>query len=142
MTTRLQYEATVSGGKLQPSKLSELRVQTWLAAWQGRAVLVTIEPERKRRSLRANRRYFGCIVPWAAEILSVSRDVPISSDQAHYVLKSAFLGVEETPLGPVPKRTKDLTSAEFSQYCERITAHFAAEGYQLPALEDPCGELG
>ena len=101
---------------------------------KGEQVLVTVERHHDRRSSQQNRRYWGAIVPTVGWHFSKDRPVPLHSSQVHHVLKSAFLGVDETPLGPVPKSTRDLTTAEFSAYCDAIEAHAASEwGLHIPA---------
>lgn len=97
-------------------------------------MFLTLEPERLQRTTQQNRWYWGMVVPLVADYLSQGREVPLSNDQAHYVLKSAFLGVEETPLGTVPKSTRRLSVEEFSLYCDKIVSHAAAEwGMNIPA---------
>lgn len=99
----------------------------------GRRVTVRIEPEKQTRSHRQNAWYWGVIVPAVAEHLSIDRVLPLSADQCHEVLKAAFIGVEETELGTVPKSSAALTTEEFSTFCELVRAHAASEwGMQIP----------
>jgi len=108
-----------------------------LASLRKRIVQVTLERASARRSLRQNRLYWWCIVPSVAEYLSIGRTLPLSDDDAHYVLKRAFLGAETTRLGSYPKSTRTLTTEEFSVYCEKIVAHCASEwGLQIPMPDD------
>jgi hypothetical protein len=100
----------------------------------GKDVTLTVEEEQDIRSTQANRRYFvQCTA--VAHLLSVGRDVPISKDQAHYILASSFWGVVETPFGPVPKSTRRMPVGRFNQYMDEIDAHFAAAGTPLPTME-------
>ena len=95
----------------------------WRAALQrlrGQVVYVQIESLRQIRSGAQNRRYWGLVVPLVAEVLSENREVPLSSEQAHEVCKYAFLGRDRTALGPVPRSTRGLNTADFAAYCERI----------------------
>ena len=91
-----------------------------LRRWKGRPVTVALGLFRKNRTSLQNRWYWGVIVPAVAGRLSQGRELPLSNDQAHYVLKAAFIGTEETDLGPVPCSTRSLTTVQFSDYCERI----------------------
>jgi hypothetical protein len=68
--------------------------------------------------------------------LNPGREVPLSRDQVHYVLASAFLGCDETPLGPVPAHTRTLTSEQFCDYMSRIEAHFTPLGAVFPQEGD------
>lgn len=105
-----------------PSRWKEI-----LRAHKGERVQLTLEKQRQARSDPQNRHYFGVIVPVVREILSKGRDLPLSKDQTHWLLKSAFLGCEETPLGLVPKSTARLSVSAFAEYTEKIEAHFRAE---------------
>lgn len=100
---------------------------TALARMKGKRVTVVLDRERGIRSTAQNSRYWGVIVPVCQEILSQGRTLPLSKDQTHFVLKMAFLGQEETPLGPVPMRSRDLDTAQFCTYCDKIEAHFRTE---------------
>lgn len=100
--------------------------------YDGKRVTVDIEPVKSIRSQQANRRYWGVLVPLAGDFLGKTRDVPLSKDQIHYVLVSAFAGCDETPLGLVPVRTSSMTTAQFATYCERVQAWLAQQGYHVP----------
>ena len=105
-------------------------------AMEGQRVLVTVDLARPTRSNQQNRYYFGVVIPAIGQYLSRGRDLPLSPEQVHYVLKSAFLGIEETPIGPVPKRSRDLSTEAFSAYCDAIVAHAASEwGLEIPHPE-------
>jgi hypothetical protein len=58
------------------------------------------------------------VVPVAAEVLNQGREIPLSKDQVHEVLKGAFIGWEDTPLGKVPKSSRKLDTAEFAHFCQ------------------------
>lgn len=131
----LKAEAIVALEGLRPVNFRQWREA--MAAHQGQRVVVTVERHHDRRSSQQNRWYWGAIVPAVAGHLSQGRALPLSDDQAHHVLKSAFIGVEDTPLGPVPKSSAALTMAAFSAYCDAIVAHAASEwGLAIPAPED------
>jgi hypothetical protein len=103
-----------------------------LREFEGKRVVVEIEREKSIRSIKQNSRYWGLIVPLAGDYLSKTRDVPLSRDQTHYVLKSAFLGCEETELGLIPMDSRTLTTAQFAAYCEKVTLWLSEHGYFLP----------
>ncbi len=100
--------------------------------FEGKRVTVEIEVRRERRSTQANNRYW-LLVELAMALLSKTRDVPLSKEQAHYVLVSAFAGCEETNLGLVPVRTSSMDTAQFAAYCEKVEAWLADNDYYLPA---------
>ena len=91
-----------------------------LARHRGQVVYVLLESLKVNRSTAQNRRYWSLLVPLVAEVLTLGGSFHLSSDQAHEVLKMAFLGHVETPLGNAPKSSKTLTVEEFSVYCTKI----------------------
>ncbi len=99
--------------------------------FRGKRVTLTVEEEKDQRSLAQNAR-FWLICQYAADVWSVGRPLPIHKDEAKLALCRAFLGMVDTPLGPVPKRTSTLTVAEMAHLQEQITAWFASEGTPLP----------
>jgi hypothetical protein len=108
----------------------------FLSRLKGKVVEVQVRPERKRRSLNQNSWYWVAVVPAVAQYLSEATGREFSDEQAHYVLKSAFIGVVETPLGLIPLESKTLTTEEFAAYCEKIRAHCASEwGFTIPGPE-------
>jgi len=92
----------------------------WLGAQEGKRIVVVASPEASYRSSKQNRRYWSLVVPVAAEVLSAGRDVPLSKDQVHEVLKYAFIGHEDTPLGPIPKSSKKLSTAKFAEFSRSV----------------------
>lgn len=95
-------------------------VAAWLTALEGKRIEVTYREIKDVRSLAQNRRYWSLVVPVVAEVLSSGRELPLSKDQAHYALKLAFIGHEDTPLGPVPKSSKELDTAQFAAFCSKV----------------------
>lgn len=127
-----RFGGTVKGGKVQVD--DALRWTSTLARHEGKRVLVTVQREVLRRTTQQNRWYWAIVVPMVADYLSQGRSVPLSNDEAHYVLKSAFIGIDETPLGPIPKSSAKLSIEDFSLYCDKIISHAAAEwGMNIPA---------
>lgn len=125
----MKFSGEVKGGKLliDPAPLAIA-----LREYDGKRVTLEIEPEKPVRSVRQNSRYWSLIVPLASDFLSKTRDIPLSKDQCHYVLKSAFLGCEETPLGLVPMDSRSLTTSQFHAFCEAITLWLGENGYAVP----------
>ena len=111
------------------------------AAWpiamrefDGKRVTLEIEAEKSRRSTQANARYFACLVPLAQHCLNLKRPglLPLSKDQTHAVLVSAFVGQEETELGPVPVRTRTMTKEQFHAFNEQVERWLNESGYSVP----------
>jgi len=122
---RITLTGAVEGGKFHPDDKG--RWHAWAAYFDKRRVVVTLEAEHKRHSDKQRAWYRAEIVPAYAARLSVGRELPLSNDQAHIVMCAAFLGLEDTPLGPVAKSTRDLDTAQMSTYCEKLVAHAATE---------------
>ncbi len=131
---KLDFAASVSAaGVLVPDDPTAWRAG--VARLRGKRVVISLQAVRITRSTQQNRRYWSCIVPLVAEVLSVGRPLPLSKDDAHYVCKWTFLGHEDTALGPIPRHSKTLSTAEFVSYCDAIEAWLAQEhGVALPAL--------
>jgi hypothetical protein len=128
----MKFSGEVRKGKLliDPASLAIA-----LREFDGKRVTLEIQAEKPLRTLQANRRYWGVIVPLAGDLLGKTRDVPLSKDQVHYVLVAAFAGCDETPLGLVPLRTSTMTTAQFAAYCEAVTVWLAEHGYRVPDSE-------
>jgi hypothetical protein len=64
----------------------------------------------------------------------VNLPLPLSKKMTHEYLKQTFNGVERLPGNVlVGKSTASLTTAKFSEYCEKIRAHASAEwGLSIP----------
>lgn len=106
-----------------------------MAQLRGRRIKVTVEPEQYRRSNKANARYWSVIVPLAGHFLSRDRNVPLSKEQVHYVLASAFVGTEESPIGvPIPCETHTLTKEQFHVFTTSVEAWLCQQGYTIPEL--------
>lgn len=132
---RVTLVGVVDGGKFRPDDAGRWRA--WAAYYDKRRVVVTIEAEHKRHSDKQRGWYRAAIVPAYAARLSIGRELPLSNDQAHFVMRGAFLGMVDTPLGPAPTSTRDLDTAQFSTYCERLVAHAATEwGMHIPTPEE------
>ena len=99
---------------------------------EGQRFEETFERWKPVRTDRANRFYWGVLVPLAQHVLSQTRDLPLSKDRTHYVLVAAFAGCDETPLGPVPIKTSQMDVGQFSTYCEKVQAWLADNGLVVP----------
>lgn len=126
----MKLSGTVKDGRLVTDEPAAWPIA--MREYEGKRVVVQIEPKRSLRSLRANARWWGLLVPLAGHFLSLTRDVPLSKEQVHYVLVSAFAGCDVTDLGPVPVPTRTMDSLQFSILCEKVQAWLADNGYALP----------
>ena len=77
---------------------------------------VLIKPQRRTRSLDANRYYFVALVqPFVEWLREEYGDPHITTDQAHEMLKVKILGLQHGVLVP---RTKTLDSKAFAEYVD------------------------
>lgn len=94
----------------------------------GEAWVMTLEPEKARRSTRANRYYWGVVLALLGEHLGYD------PDDLHEVLAMKFLRMEDDPLTGVPlrKRTPKLSTQEFADYVDRCIRFAAEQGVVIP----------
>ena len=116
---------TVTRGRLQPADPAKWAAT--LSRLDGKTVTVQIKAPVVQRTPNQNRWYWSQLVPLIADFLSEVTGKFVSNDDAHYLLKTVFLGTEKTPLGTIPHSTRGLSVEQFSKYCERIVAHAASE---------------
>jgi hypothetical protein len=89
---------------------------------------VNIEPRRLTRSNAQNAWYWACITPALAEYLAQQDYDGCDPDTAHEILKDKFLRVPMVNkasgemLGYRTRSTTELSTVEFSDYCERCRA--------------------
>ena len=89
---------------------------------------VKVLPTRPQRSSNQNRWYHAAIVQPFAEFLTDNGYEVIGHDEAHEIIKAKFLRVDVCDPGTgevVAERvrsTTDLSTEEFSDYCERARA--------------------
>ena len=84
---------------------------------------------RRKRTKPQNRRYWsGGVLAQVAQQATTLDGRLQSAKNWHEVFKQMFIGVEELPNGTViGKSSKDLTTAEFSEFCTRVEAYAATE---------------
>lgn len=95
---------------------------------------VDIQPVRKIRSKKQNARYWTIIVPLVQHCVNRRREglPPLNPKQVHAVIVTAFLGTEDTPLGPVPMTTHDRDTKTFNHLTEQATLWLGEQGYHVP----------
>jgi len=131
----------------EQSKLVMREVGRWagvLAKLKGREVEVSISAEPRTHTRSQRGWYRASIVPEVAAFLSEAKGYVISKDQAHELLKQAFVGIMTIEVNGIASTcgisTKTLDPAQFSDFCTAILAHFAGLGLVIPTPEDYWGE--
>lgn len=116
----------------------------WAKALQrnrGKRVELELRNETEVRSDRANRYWWGVVIPFVAEQWGRTRqsDAPVDKHVIHDALVGALSPVEpiETELGLVRPRSSQMSVAEFSQMIEAVR-EWAFQKYQahLPGPEE------
>lgn len=129
----MKFTGRVQNGRLIPDNPASYPIA--LRECEGKPVTVEVEVRRERRSVKANAYHWGIIVPLAQHALNLKRGpemIPLSKDQVHYVLVTAFGASEETELGPVPVRSSLMDSKQFSALDEKAARWLMDQGYGIP----------
>lgn len=128
------FSGQVKKGCFYPDALPRWNVT--FGKLEGKRVTVKVESYRDVRSLAQNRRYFSCVVPVVAEVLSQELpqgELPVSKDEAHEKLKEHFIGFRVTSLGKVPKRSRDLNTEQFAAFVRAVEEWLATKwGIVIP----------
>lgn len=120
-------------GHIRPTEVG--RFAGYLAKLRGRDVEVIVRPERKHRSLNANRYYWGVVLAAGAEWSGHD------AEELHEVFKGRFLPVREivAPTGEVltlPSSTADLDTEAFGNYVNAIIRWLAEQGVHVPQASE------
>lgn len=111
------------------------QVYPFLAQWlqDGKRLVLTIK--LRKRTAPQNRRYWGRgVLAQIAEQATVNGKL-FSAETWHEQFKRQFIGVIELPSGEViGKSSKDLSTAEFSEFCQQVEA-YAATGLGVTFYE-------
>lgn len=141
----LHQNATVdSSGRLVPDSPGAWAAQ--LHELKGKRVTVTVETEKKAKTLRQLGYWRGVVVPFFVELWSRQRRYPhglppYDPEQIHDLLVKHCIGYEEEdgPLGePVRKKTRNSDTAEMTTLIDKAR-QLAWDEYQvnLPAPNEP-----
>jgi hypothetical protein len=124
------FTGCVKEGQFKPDTVTKYR--GILARFEGRRVTVTVEAERKHRSLPANARYWGLIVATMSEWSGFEKD------ECHELLKAMFLPRREVNLptgeaATLAPSTADMLSDDFYEYTSRCERWLVGQGVYLEA---------
>lgn len=99
---------------------------------EGKFVEVEIRTEKRKRSDRLNRYYWGVVIEY------ISAETGYTAEETHLFLKTKFLGHKIITIGgerhPVLNSSAELTTDQFQQYILEIT-RWAGEFLQLTIPE-------
>ena len=91
----------------------------------GQRIIITVEKKRKKRSIRQNNYYFGCICDFFKTGALEQWGEHLDTEQAHEELKKhcnfkEVVNIQTGEMiGKISLSTKDLTTLEFEEYEER-----------------------
>lgn len=103
-----------------------------LAALNGEEIICTLSKRRRKRTIPQNDWYWAAIVPAFAEHWGYEKR---EHEKAHESLKFEFLRVRDQNGRERVRSTTELTTKEFSDYCEECR-RFAATEYDM-YIPDP-----
>jgi hypothetical protein len=100
----------------------------YVRSLHGRFIEVIVRKQHVQRSARANRYYFGVVVPLIAEHCGYEKD------EMHELLAMKFLRMEDDPVtgSPRRKRTPDTDTKEFAEYVDACIRLGAELGVVIP----------
>jgi hypothetical protein len=104
-------------------------MEKWISHLNGKSVQVVIRRYRKGRSLAQNRWYWGVIVPLMADHCGYD------DEEMHSALRMRFL-MKYEGLVPTIRSTTDLSTVEFSEYCEKCIRLGAEMGIVIPTPDE------
>lgn len=125
-------------GRVVEGKLKFDSPAAWpicMREYDGKSVTVDVEVRREARSTKANARHWALIVPLARHALNLKRGsdlLPLSKEQVHYLLVTAFGASEETELGPVPVRSSLMNTKQFHELDQKTELWLMDQGYGIP----------
>lgn len=124
------WTGSVIAGKLTLD--DEGRFRNYVRSLEGRVVDLTLGKHVEKRSNPQNALY------WVGYVQPLAEHYGWETDEMHDYLKRKFNPVARALNGReevIGGTTTKLDRAEFTQYLDRIAAHFAAEGFTFPQDE-------
>lgn len=113
---------------------------------EGQRFECDIERPKTRRSTNANARYWKVLVGLTRHTINEQRQrenlppLPDSEEvrlEIHAALVRKFVGVEDSPIGPIRKRTKTMTTREFWMFTEHVALWLREQGWEVPDEAEP-----
>lgn len=138
MATRASTRASIFRGVVEGGQLRLDDPQRWRRALHradGKRMVLRLERDHPGRSLDQNRYYWGVCVEAISDWTGYERE------EVHEICKAMFLGTESKvlPVGhvEVPRSTRGLSTAEFSDYVDRVRRWAAGHGVYIPGPDEP-----
>jgi hypothetical protein len=131
----LEFSGIVTNGKL-PREVSE-RIASTIRRMEGKRLLIVIKEQKRQRSNKQNRYYFGVIVMMVTEMFREAGNY-VGAEEVHDFLKEHVGNLRQiivTPDGEVLKilgSTTKLSTQEFEVYMEKVRAWAAGFGLIIP----------
>lgn len=97
-----------------------------VATLEGKRVELVLRKHKAKRSLSQNALYWSAYVPVFMELMGY--DDP---DECHEALKWRFLRIHEDREYPSVRSTASLSTAEFTEYLDKLARVAAEHGYQI-----------
>lgn len=99
-----------------------------ITSHEGHAVTLSLTRMQNRRSLQANRYYWGVVIHYLSEYTGYD------AEEMHEALAMKFLRIEDCPLTGAPRRarTPETNSAQFARYVDDCIRFAAELGIVIP----------
>ena len=123
----------VTNGKISPE--STRAVVAFIQANEGRMVEIGLKSYKRKRSDKQNAHYWGCVVPTVyAKLIEIGEIV--SPEDVHLYLKGSIGGFQKRVMGKwVTQSSTELSTAEWSEWLDKICAWGALNGIAIPMPE-------
>jgi hypothetical protein len=133
---KLKVRCTIENNKITSNLRLFLDV---LSHFNGKEVLITIQPYKKLRSSPQNRYYFGVVCKLIKDAIKTEWGQVVSIDDTHAFLKSKlhfkeFINENTGEIANLPLTTTEDSTAEFMEYLESCR-NFGKEWFNIDIPE-------
>ena len=123
------YFGTIQEGKLHLTRNEKALFRDYLATLEGKEVQVAVEERKYTRTLPQNNWYWAAVVQIPADHFGYTKE------EMHAVYGQMFRKAEKVIADKIyeyVRSTTTMTTAEFSDYCEKCRMWAAGEGIVIP----------
>jgi 16S rRNA U1498 N3-methylase RsmE len=122
---RVYFEGKIKNGKLEID--DQDLFEMYLATLDGKEITVLVEKKKRHRTIKQNAYYWTCLS-------IIGNELGYTKEEIHTTFKAMYL-VDRTGKIPIVRSTTSLTTAEFTEYFDKIIRKVAELGITLPNPE-------
>lgn len=119
---RVYFEGKIKNSKLELNDPDLFSL--YLGTLESKEITVLVEKKKKHRTIKQNAYYWTCLS-------IIGNELGYTKEEIHSTFKAMFL-VDRTGKIPVVRSTTNLTTAEFTEYFDKIIYKVADLGITLP----------